>query len=261
MIYLFSTNGLRFLESVCFTRTLYAFDFDGTLSPIVKNPGSAKISESSLALLHQISEHAPVAVISGRGLADLEEKLDPAPGLLVGNHGLEGIHSSDSLEAFRDSCEKWKKHLARALKEHDGILEGVEIEDKIYSIAVHYRKSRAKKNAKARILEAIGSLTPSARIVLGKCVVNIVPSGAPHKGVALLELMLKTDAKSALYIGDDDTDEDVFNLSDPRVFTIRVGRKANSKAKFYVERQAEVNWLLKKLVHFLDEDKKGKVRL
>lgn len=258
MIYLFSDNGLRFLESVCFARTLFAFDFDGTLSKIVKNPEEAKINKTTLKLLHKLSEVAPVAIISGRSLKDLKEKFNPSPGYLVGNHGLEGIHSRDQkLEIFRQSCEKWKKHLTQALIETRGSPDGIEIEDKMYSIAVHYRKSRSKRQAKTMILNTLTKLTPSARIILGKCVVNIVPTGAPHKGVALLELMLKSDTKSALYIGDDDTDEDIFTLPNSRIFTIRVGLKKTSEAKFYLKRQNEMNLLLEKLLDFLRQEKKG----
>ncbi len=255
MIYLFSTNGHKFLESVCFTQALFAFDFDGTLSKIVKNPDKAKINPSTLKLLQRLGKIAPVAIISGRGLSDLKVKFDPSPGFLVGNHGLEGIHAGDNkLEAFRDSCEKWKSYLTKVLIRKDGSLNGIEIEDKIYSIAVHYRKSKTKRLAKSLILESLTELTPSARIIMGKCVVNIIPTGAPHKGIALLELMLKSDTKSALYIGDDDTDEDVFTLSDPRLFTIRVGKKKTSQAKFYIERQNEVNTLLEKILEYLERE-------
>lgn len=257
MMYLFSANGHRFLESVCFAQTLFAFDFDGTLSKIVKNPDEAKINRSTLKLLQKLGEIAPIAIISGRSLSDLKIKFDPSPGFLVGNHGLEGIHAGDQkLESFCQSCEKWKSHLTRTLITNGGGLDGIEIEDKVYSIAVHYRKSRKKRIAKSMILESLTELTPSARVIMGKCVVNVVPAGAPHKGIALLELMLKSETKSALYIGDDDTDEDVFALSDPRLFTIRVGKKETSQAKFYVERQAEVNTLLEKILDFLEHDTK-----
>lgn len=251
MIYLFSKDGLRFLESVCFTQCLYAFDFDGTLSRIVKNPHAAKISPSTLKRIQQLGRQAPVAIISGRGLADLRVKFDPSPGFLVGNHGLEGIHYGEQkLESFRESCEKWKDHLEKAFLKGGAAAEGLEIEDKIFSIAIHYRKSRAKKIAKTLILEALAELVPAARLIMGKCVVNIVPSGAPHKGIALLELMLEAGTKSALYIGDDDTDEDVFTISDPRLFTIRVGQKKNSQAKFYIRRQEEINALLEAILSF-----------
>lgn len=252
MINLFSDNGIKFLESVCFAQTLFAFDFDGTLSKIVKNPEDAKINKSTLKLVYQLSEIAPVAIISGRSLDDLKSKFNPPPRYLVGNHGLEGIHEgSAKLEAFHEACEQWKTHLGRTLVTDSGSIEGIEIEDKSYSIAVHYRKSRSKKLAKSAILNSIGNLTPSARIILGKCVVNIIPTGAPHKGVALLELMLKSNTRSAFYIGDDDTDEDVFTLPDPRIFSVRVGKKSKSQAKFYIQRQEEINILLETILKFM----------
>ncbi len=244
MIDLMSKDGLRFLESVCFSKTLFAFDFDGTLCKIVRDPERAQIQESTLALLRELGKRAPVAIISGRGLDDLRNRISLPQGILVGNHGLEGIHSArQKLSNFREASQRWSSTLNREFAGKRG-LEGVEIEDKAYSIAIHYRKSRSKKSAKSAVLEAVAKLRPSARIILGKSIVNVVPVGAPHKGVALLELMLKTRTRSAFYIGDDDTDEDVFALPEPNLFTIRVGKKSASRAKFYLERQGQMNSML-----------------
>jgi trehalose 6-phosphate phosphatase len=252
MIYLFSRDGTQFLEAVCFSKTLFAFDFDGTICEIVKEPGAAEVAQTTCELLCKLSDAAPTAVISGRGLGDLRKKLAPFPGVLVGNHGLEGIHSSaGKLPLYRKVCERWRKSLDRELLGKRPV-DGIEIEDKAFSIAVHYRKSRSKKKAKAVVLEAVSGLNPAARIILGKCVVNVVPAGAPHKGIALLELMLKTGARSAFYIGDDDTDEDVFALPDPRLFTVRVGKKRTSRAKFYLQRQGEMNSLLRRILKNLE---------
>jgi len=130
------------------------------------------------------------------------------------------------------------------------ILIGVEIEDKTYSIALHYRKSQAKKKARMDILEVVSNLDPRPRIIMGKCVVNILPTGAPHKGVALVELMLQAGIKSAFYIGDDDTDEDVFSLPNARIMTVRVGKKSSSQAQFYIRNQSEVGRLLRTILRF-----------
>lgn len=85
-------------------------------------------------------------------------------------------------------------------------------------------------------------------MILGKSVINLVPPGAPHKGVALLEAMMTLNLKCALYIGDDDTDEDVFSLPDTNIISIRVGEKRASHAQFFIKRQTEVNNILKKLI-------------
>lgn len=173
MMYLFSENGLKLLESLCFTETLFAFDFDGTLSRIVREPSAATISSATKDLIGQLGERRHVAVISGRGLDDLRQKLGLSSAFLVGNHGLEGISTDTSRsEGFRSACDDWKAQLSKYLPKELG---GVEIEDKSYSIAIHYRKSRQKRSAKTHILEILDKLQPSPRIILGKDVVNLVP--------------------------------------------------------------------------------------
>lgn len=248
MIYLFSGPGLRILESLSFTTTLFAFDYDGTLSRIVPSPESARMTARISKLIELLATQVPVAVISGRGVEDLKGRLPFSPTYLVGNHGLEGTLSrSDSLESLEKLCKGWKEKLTHSFS---GNQFGVTIEDKIFSLALHYRNSRHKKNARLKILEVVSGLIPAPRIVMGKCVVNLVAPGGPHKGVALLELILHSGVKSAFYIGDDDTDEDVFSLNDPRIVTVRVGLKKTSRAQFFLKKQAEMERLLKQLVDY-----------
>ena len=94
----------------------------------------------------------------------------------------------------------------------------------------------------------MGKLDDSPRIILGKFVFNVIPAGAPHKGMALLELMIETGATRALYVGDDDTDEDIFSLPDKRIVSVRVGKKKLSHAKYYLNRQSEMTILLRRLL-------------
>ena len=247
---LFAPDSLRILESLSFTQTLYAFDFDGTLSKIVRNPQDATIRASTDLFLKELSNHAPVAIISGRSVADLKTHLKFKPPHLIGNHGLEGLGTRpDALEMAHKICAEWKKHLEGHLPvEH--LKSGLEIEDKSYSIAVHYRKCAAKKKAKLDILKLAANLDPKPRIILGKCVVNLLPPGAPHKGVALIELMLQTGIKSAFYIGDDYTDEDVFSLPNARILTVRVGKKATSQAQYFIQTQSEIDRTFKTILRF-----------
>jgi trehalose 6-phosphate phosphatase len=247
---LFSKSGLKILESLAFTKTLYAFDFDGTLSKIVRVPSQAGMSARTLGLITRLSKVAPTAIISGRSIADLKPRVGFRPNYVIGNHGLEGLERLDaqrgkSLERAAEVCVKWRREL-----EKYRFATGVEIEEKSYSLALHYRRCRNKRDARLQILDALTALRPSPRIILGKAVVNLVPTGAPHKGVALMELMMHSGAKSAFYIGDDDTDEDVFALPDTRILTVRVGKKQSSRAQYYIERQADISRLLSLLVDF-----------
>jgi trehalose 6-phosphate phosphatase len=90
-------------------------------------------------------------------------------------------------------------------------------------------------------------LAPAPRLVLGKAVVNAIPSGNLHKGSAMLELMHQLKTSGALYVGDDDTDEDVFSLPDERIVTVRIGKKAASAAQWYLARQSQIGLLLQYL--------------
>ncbi len=260
MKYLFSEQGLQLLESLTFTKALYAFDFDGTLTPIVKRPEDAKLGPILGSLLAKLSEFGAVAIISGRSIEDLKYRLGFEPSYLIGNHGLEGLSATkESGETARSLCQSWRDQL----NQHWGALSsdsGVFIEDKVYSLALHYRKSRNKKVARLALFEKIAALKPSPRIILGKSVMNLVPVGAPHKGVALLELMIKLELRAALYVGDDDTDEDVFSLPDEGIVTVRVGHKKTSNAKFFVKRQSEVQRILREILSQLKKSQKGAVR-
>ncbi|MCC6277229.1 MAG: trehalose-phosphatase [Oligoflexia bacterium] len=252
MKHLFTSTGLRVMESLTFTQTLYAFDFDGTLSPIAETPDAARISTKTNDLVQALSAHAPVAVVSGRSIADLKKRLLYSPQHLIGNHGLEGLSSKiESTTQAQSVCEAWKKQLGKGWNQKFD--SGVFIEDKSFSLALHYRRSRNKKAAKLGLFEKIEKLDPPPRVILGKSVMNLLPAGAPHKGVALLELMMSLNLKCAFYVGDDDTDEDVFALPDPRIITVRVGKKKTSHAQYFVNRQNEVNQILKQIVKMIQK--------
>lgn len=248
MIPLFSKNSLTVLESLSFTKTLYAFDFDGTLAKIVRVPSAAHMASTTENLLKELSSLAPVAVISGRSIKDLKQRIGFRPHFLVGNHGLEGLgESKDSLAQARKVCSNWRDRLNAISFE-----PGIEVEEKTYSIALHYRRSRNKKLSRSQIQSAIDLLRPSPRIITGKSVYNLLPPGSPHKGAAMLDLMQKCSAKHALYVGDDDTDEDVFSMpyTGGQLMTVRVGKKRSSSASYYIDRQGDMSRLLKLLIAF-----------
>lgn len=253
---LFSKKGLIVLESLSFTESLYAFDFDGTLAKIVRVPSDAKMSETTEKLVKELSELVPVAIISGRGIEDLKKRLGFRPKFLIGNHGLEGLGKvNGTLSAAQKICEEWNNSLADTK-----FPPGVEIEDKVYSIAIHYRRSRNKTLARKQISSAVQKLSPEPRLITGKCVYNLLPPNSPHKGAAILDLIKIANVKHAFYIGDDDTDEDVFGTpySAGQLMTVRVGRKKNSHASYYIDRQSEINRLLATLIEY--HHKHGKRR-
>ncbi len=87
------------------------------------------------------------------------------------------------------------------------------------------------------------------RLLGGKQVLNILPAGSPHKGLALERARARLGCDTAVYLGDDETDEDVFAVDQPgQLLSIRVGRKRTSSAAYYIRRQADIDRLLRRLL-------------
>jgi len=230
------------LEQFCSSDMLLAFDFDGTLAPIVADPDAAKMRPRTRELLVRLTRLYPCVVISGRGAADVRERVKGVGFLeVIGNHGLEPWRRS---EDFAKKVRAWLPVLYQRLAAHKGIV----IEDKGFSIAVHYRKSREKRLAKEAIYAAAASMMP-LRVVGGHQVVNLLPDGAPHKGIALGAVRDRLGCDTSLYVGDDETDEDVFARDEPgRLLTVRVGQKPGTRAAFFIESQTEIDDLLWQLL-------------
>ena len=79
MEYLLTQSNLKVLESFSFAKSLVAFDYDGTLAPIVSNPSLACMNESTEKLYRQLCSIRPVAIISGRSLSDMNKILKTKP--------------------------------------------------------------------------------------------------------------------------------------------------------------------------------------
>lgn len=239
MRHILAARGVDMLAELACSRVLLAFDFDGTLAPIVSQRDRAEMRPRARRLLARVCELYPCAVISGRSRSDVSRRLAGARvRYVVGNHGLE---PGRDLAAFAREVSAAKLELERAL----ALVRGVEIEDKRYSLAIHYRSARRKTAARDAIHAAIERASVPLRLVGGKQVVNAIPRGAPHKGDALGELRVKARADAALFVGDDLTDEDVFALERPwRLIGIRVGQSARSAAGYYLRDQREIDGLL-----------------
>ncbi len=224
------------------SKVLLAFDYDGTLAPIVPLPEQAAMRPRTRLLLEEVARLYNCVVISGRGQLDAIRQLRGLRTLQVfGNHGVEPWHVSSR---FRLEVRRWLP----IVEKHVSSVQGVKVEDKLYSIAIHYRQSREKKKARAAIRQAT-ALLGDVRVIPGKQVVNVLPDGAPHKGVALEKARARFGCDTAIYVGDDMTDEDVFGLDQPgQLLTVRVGRKRASAAAYFIRSQREIDALLQALL-------------
>jgi trehalose 6-phosphate phosphatase len=236
-----SHRHCELLEQYAWSNVLLAFDYDGTLAPIVAHREHAAMRSTTRVLLEEVAGMFSCVIISGRAMADVRGRLEGVSILEVhGNHGMEPESSKEKYAAL---VVDWRRFLEEELR---GV-RGVEVEDKGLSLAVHYRRSREKKKARAAILRAVGTLE-NARVIGGKQVVNVLPEGAAHKGLALERALDRAGCDTAIYVGDDETDEDVFTLGRPgRVLTIRVGAKRGSQAAYCIRDQRQIDALLRVL--------------
>ncbi len=260
MHYLFGPKGMRALRAITSKPALYAFDFDGTLAGIARNPRTVRVAERTRHWLGRLTSMAPTAVVSGRSLEDIRTRVGRDVTYLIGNHGLEGGTADPrAIDRARDVTCGWKDILSQGWRQ-ELVRAGVMTEDKTYSLSFHYRNAENPGAARRAIFRALAGLTPQPRVVPGKRVFNALPPGTPHKGGALLELIRQLDVAAAVYIGDDDTDEDVFALRDPRILTARVGHKKTSAAQFFLRRRPEVSELLCMLAEQLLQQRRARVR-
>ena len=253
MDYLLTERGRSDLGALLKVRSLYAFDFDGTLAKIVREHHAARLSRPIRFWLEELAKRAPTAIISGRSVEDLRSRVGTTVTHLIGNHGSEGPHTRrEEMQQVRETSSGWLQLInGRFQDELTG--RGVVIENKSYSLSFHYRTVDQRDEARALISRIIAELSPPPRIVLGKSVVNVMPPTASHKGTALLEYMRRLDCSTALYVGDDETDEDVFALRDARILTVRVGKKKGSSARYFLKRQSEITEMLRLLVEVGDQ--------
>jgi len=243
---LLSSYGLAALAELVRHRSLYAFDFDGTLAPIVWRHGDARIGTALRSRLARLAAQVPVAVISGRSLGDLRSRIPEEIVHGIGNHGNEGAAQPEA-EAMRAVCRDWIGQL-RQLFADSAAAAGVELEDKGVTVSLHYRQARDREQASAWLARAAAELQPPPRIIGGKLVLNLLPPGARTKFEALWELARSEEAERVLFVGDDDTDEIVFAQAPADWVTVRVELDSSSRARYFLQKQSEVTILIDHLL-------------
>jgi len=246
MKHLFTPEGERALRDVMHLRPLLAFDFDGTLAPIVARPDEARVPGPVSLGLAALARDLPIAIITGRSVADVRPRLGFEPRFVIGNHGAEDpveprpTHESQALDALRRRIAAHAGELAAA---------GVAVEDKQLSLALHYRLARDAGVALVCIEALLQGIEPSLRRFGGKCVVNVLAEGLPDKGDALALLMRRSNAAAAVFVGDDVNDEAVFIRAEPPSLTIRIGNDDPlSRAMYFLDSDAQLALVLHRML-------------
>jgi len=192
------------------------FDFDGTLSTIVDQPGAATLVPGADAALRSLAAMYPVGVLSGRDLADIRERVG-IPGLwYAGSHGFE-IASPDGSVHRNETAAQAVPLLAQAAGELSDQLreiDGVVVEHKTYAVAVHYRN--AGPGAATAVTAAVhdAGRRHGLKVTSGRRVVELRPRVDWDKGRTLrwiLDRLTGMDPLLPIFVGDDLTDEDGFD--------------------------------------------------
>ncbi len=194
---------------------LWVFDFDGTISPIVADRNEARLHPTCRELLEELAAGPAhrVAILSSRSIEDLARRV-PLPDLvLAGASGLElrlpgghRVHPGTRAESRRDTA----RVLVEPLMARLSCFPGVDVEDKGWSIAVHYR--RVLRGSRVMLDPLLGELarTPDVRVFRGPLVaeVQLLPHVSKAFGVRRICRLLAFDPSKGrlVYAGDDESD-------------------------------------------------------
>ncbi|HSN69995.1 MAG TPA: trehalose-phosphatase [Steroidobacteraceae bacterium] len=223
-------------------------DVDGTLLDIVESPDAVHVPE---ALSHTLAaaaerEDGALALVSGRSLAQLDRLFAPHRFCAAGLHGLERRTAAGQIlrpaipHARLDAA---RVRLARFADEHEGLL----LEDKGLSLALHFRRAPELESAARDAMQTLlAELGPDLQVQEGKCVLELKPAGAT-KRTAIEAFMNEPpfEGRLPVFAGDDVTDEDGFAaVNELGGYSIRVGAEAPTQARCRVDSVAALrDWL------------------
>ena len=244
---LLAPQGLEALEMLARSPALFAFDFDGTLAPIRPRPDDVQVSATIALRLDKLARVRPVAIVTGRRIDDVRERLGFTPSWIIGNHGAEdegdpdaAAHAFHALDALRERLRVREDGLAGA---------GVVVEDKGQSLALHFRTAPDRDAASAMIEDVLAGFTATLHVFGGKLVWNAVAADAPDKAVAVQRLIARAGVQAAFFAGDDVNDEPVFAAAQRQWVTVRIGcERRASAARFCIAGPHEMAGVLDRIL-------------
>src|SRR5690606_34369556 len=229
-------------------RRLLLLDYDGTLTGFQDNPQNAGPDEQLLALLDKINDldQTHTVIISGRDRDTLERWFKDKDYTMITDHGVWAKEKDQSWKPLERLRTDWMENIRPVLETFVDRTPGTFIEEKKYSLAWHYRKADPEL-AQIRTIElntVVTSLISNNELTVlnGNKVIEI-KSSRVNKGRAAAYLLSRKNYDFILAIGDDWTDEYMFEEIPNWAYSIKVGYQ-KSKAKYYVKSTQEVRQLL-----------------
>jgi len=261
-------NPLNFFENLdaikrsVSNKDVFLFlDYDGTLTPIVDTPDLAVISDEMRDAVNKAASVMTTSIVSGRATDDVRSKVRLDGLFYAGSHGFEIVDPqgqvtvNEEAQEIRSTIDEVHGKLSQRLKGVEGAL----VEHVKYTISSHYRLVADKDFSKVK--KAVDDILieyPILRMTEGKKVFEIRPKIDWDKGRAvqwiLKFLQYDEDKYIPVYIGDDTTDEDAFDVLDNKGFGILVAEPVRpTKARYVIADTKEV----KRVLDFFIDIKKG----
>lgn len=232
-------------------KRLILLDYDGTLVGFKDNPQDAKPDEALLKMLDalQSQDQTTLSLISGRDKETFENWFGQKPYNLITDHGV-WMREKQNWTALEIVKTDWMANIKPILESFVDRTPGTFIETKAYSLAWHYRTADPEL-AQIRTIELQTVLTSmvannNLSVLSGNKVIEIKSSNV-NKGRAANQLFMKNDYDFILIMGDDWTDEDMFEAAPDHAKTIKVGY-SKTKAKYKIKSPDHVRALLEKLI-------------
>ncbi|MEL6758796.1 MAG: bifunctional alpha,alpha-trehalose-phosphate synthase (UDP-forming)/trehalose-phosphatase [Myxococcota bacterium] len=211
-------------------RALLVLDYDGTLMELHDEPERAAPTEKLRRLLRSLASLATVDVVvsSGRDPETLERWLGELPLMLIGEHGLRWRLDDEWQDLFSGLETSWMDSTRDVLEDYTSRLPGSFVETKNATLVWHYRKSLPgfgewlARDVAAHLREVMANAP--VEILRGHKIVEIRPQGI-GKGAALRRLLSEREPYDiVVVVGDDRTDEDMFEVIPSIGVSIKVGR-------------------------------------
>jgi trehalose 6-phosphate phosphatase len=223
-------------------------DVDGTLLELAETPESVYVPAELKTLLGEVVSRldGAVALVSGRTIANLDELFAPLRLCASGVHGAERRGPDGEMIRFPLDVKSLRE-IREELTAFAGAHKGALLEDKAYSLAMHFRLAPQLADAVFALMRAAADrLGPKYMLQAGKLVYEIRPSAA-SKGTAVHAFMAQPPfaQRTPIYIGDDITDEDAFEAVNALGgISVRVGESGPTRASFRLPRVIDVHrWI------------------
>jgi trehalose 6-phosphate synthase/phosphatase len=219
-------------------RRVLLLDYDGTLMPFATRPEDVAPDETVLSLVRDLAADPrnTVAVVSGRDRHALERWLGELPVALVAEHGVWVREPGGEWMTIEPMSDAWKPRVRQTLEIFVDRTPGSFIEEKDFSLVWHHRavQPNLAETRRAELRQALGGMLPSMGLAAmeGDRVVE-VKRAEVNKGRAVHRWVSGEDVGFVFAVGDDRTDEDVFETAPEGAWTVKVGLN-NTSARFSV---------------------------